>query len=324
MWSNPKYRRAVIGLIIGVMLGVVLSRVLPYLLGTLKSIEFRNVAQHTDQLVERYPFASASVLAIIFGALFALPEQIKGLILLPTRLFRPAHVLELLFTDESEIHLIIPYMAQREFARIDNNQRIQLPDNAPFLPATHGIAIGRLEAHVREVFKGKKRIRISYDQFPPSNLKDHNFLTLGGPFVNRIGSRLLAAYRNSLLSGFKITDDPFGEDENDHFKYELERGSLNTDFGFIIVLPSHLNPEKRICFIFGLWPQGTLSAMEALIEPQHPRHLARRFRRVVSRGESVLAVVKVEITGLADGTSLFVKVRPLSASRAPASRTNCI
>ncbi len=166
MWSNPKYRRAVIGLIIGVMLGVVLSRVLPYLLGTLKSIEFRNVAQHTDQLVERYPFASASVLAIIFGALFALPEQIKGLILLPTRLFRPAHVLELLFTDESEIHLIIPYMAQREFARIDNNQRIQLPDNAPFLPATHGIAIGRLEAHVREVFKGKKRIRILGEDRP--------------------------------------------------------------------------------------------------------------------------------------------------------------
>jgi hypothetical protein len=63
---------------------------------------------------------------------------------------------------------------------------------------------------------------------------------------------------------------------------------------------------------FGIWPQGTSAAIEALIRPDSVSPLGTQFIAKVKQGKGVVAVVETRVTGLQQGRPTFVKVRDLA------------
>jgi hypothetical protein len=74
-------------------------------------------------------------------------------------------------------------------------------------------------------------------------------------------------------------------------------------------MTSPWNAEKKICLLFGLWPQGTLAAVDGILKRCRPAKLANQFRGALKRQQNVIAILRITITGLLQGTGEFVKVR---------------
>jgi len=138
-----------------------------------------------------------------------------------------------------------------------------------------------------------------------------SFVSVGGASVNRMTHRVLDLRK--LDSKLKmIYPDHYAVDEKDNQPYRAEEqeGRVTSDYGFIIVGPSPFNPHKTVCVVFGIWPQGTRAAIQALVDPES----SPKGKELVDRikdNRRVVAIVRTEVTNLNQGPPQLVKVRDL-------------
>jgi hypothetical protein len=230
-------------------------------------------------------------------------------------LIRRRSIIELIFQDEDRVYLVTSHMKQTSFQRIGTNQVINLPSNAPFLPSNIAISTALINNYARDRYGDRKTAVLHFDN-DNWGANAHNFISIGGPFVNEIAKRIIDA--NSIPE-FQITNIPTAVDQTDTYEAERESRSTNpdaplaTDYGFAIHTKNPFNPEKRIVIVFGLWPQGTQAAVAAVLDPAAPSSRNfKMFYKAVKRGRSVIGIVQVRIRGLILERGELIKVREFS------------
>lgn len=124
-----------------------------------------------------------------------------------------------------------------------------------------------------------------------------------------------------LVPKFAITDVPTAIDDGIEYKAEREGGAtgpespLSVDYGFIIIIRNPWDTSKqnrkRLCIVFGLWPQGTQAAFAAMLGDHEASSAQyRRLYRAVARNRDVIAIVRVS-SGMLVERGQIVKVRVL-------------
>jgi hypothetical protein len=227
-------------------------------------------------------------------------------------LFRRSSIIDLVFAREDHVHMVTAHMKQTSFERIDSKQVIQLPSNAPFLPSSAAVSAALIYSYAHERYGAKRTALLHFDD-DNWGADAHNFISIGGPFVNAVAREVVEVIR---IPAFEITDSAVAKDERDIFaperlsKSAQPDAALITDYGFIIFTKNPRNRAKRICVAFGLWPPGTQAAVSAILDCRtQPRRLYKQLRKAIVNDHSVIGVVKVRVSGLVLQQGELVKVR---------------
>jgi hypothetical protein len=189
----------------------------------------------------------------------------------------------------------------------------KLPDNVHLIGVQDAIASSLLQQRLVKVY-GKDSVISEPEVF--SEIRS-TFVSVGGWSVNATTYDILVQ-RKIDAKFHMFYPEHYAVDEADAKKYEtafieLENGkkSIIKDYGFIIIGPNPYDREKMVCLVFGIWPQGTSAALEALIEPDIKSDLGREFIKKVQARQGVLAVVDTEVKGFEQGRPVFRRVRVL-------------
>ncbi len=176
-------------------------------------------------------------------------------------------ILELLLRNERKIHSIVAHTKQASFRRIGENTEVILPENALFLPSTVATSIILLSAFCNKWY-GERKTPVFHHDHDHWDAPEHNFMCVGGPFVNETMKHILDC---QLVPGFSIDDIPTALDHGDRFQAARKKGStdqnapITEDYGFVIFIDNPWNHNKKICALFGLWPHGTQAAVETTL-----------------------------------------------------------
>jgi hypothetical protein len=200
---------------------------------------------------QSHPIESGVSFAVIGALIAPVATQIRKL---RTLLFHRPTIIDLVFKSEDHVHAVVYHMTQESFTRI-GGQQLRLPTNAVLLPYGDAISRELLSSYCHKRYSGR-RTAIFHDHDDRWEMKDHNFICVGGPFTNKIAKRVLESIK---IPDFTIDNIPTGLDSGDRYEAERENASttadapLVKDYGFIIFMKSPWNRDKKICLLFGLW-----------------------------------------------------------------------
>jgi hypothetical protein len=219
--------------------------------------------------------------------------------------------LDVLMKGQASLHVVVGNVPTVDFRRLGPGDPIILPPNAPFLPFGMAMGMADLRAAVSRRFGSSRSLEFHDPDHCGESIK-HSFIALGGPYIHPIVKSVLD---QGLVPEFAIQDGPIASDQADVYSSSREGvqsdGPLASDIGVLIWVRSPYNESCKLCILFGLWPQGTLAAVDALINKVGPRSKCSEFRRHIRRGDDCIAIVRSNISGLIVGTPTILKVRAL-------------
>jgi hypothetical protein len=291
------------GFLVGIYWSVLSSLIKPF------ASDFAARWVEAEEYVEKHPLEAGLLFAVI------------GVMIEPTcrwwrnfaaHLFRRRSIIDLIFKKEKYVYIVTSHMRQTSFERIGDKQTMQLPKNAPFLPSNVAIGAALVYSYVHDRYAGKKTALLHFDN-ENWGADDNNYISIGGPFVNKIVKDVLDA---NLVPDFRITNVPTAIDQTIVYEAEREKQStqpdapLAIDYGFLIYMKNPANNKKRICIAFGLWPAGSQAAVSAILNPgkrsnPHVKQLCKSIRR----DDNVIGIIRVKIRGLMLEEGELVKVR---------------
>jgi len=245
--------------------------------------------------------------AIIGALVLPVTAWVKHIISLTAD--RPT-LMDLIFKHEDYVHAIISHMKQTSFQPIGLTNTIILPNNSLFLPSSIATSIVLLSIYCHNKYGTRKTPMFHYDH-DTWDAQDHNFISVGGPFVNPLVKSILDSKK---IPEFLIDQIPTALDKGTRYQAERENTAAQDapiikDYGFIIYMQNPYNPAKKICILFGLWPQGTQGAVETILGQANRSALFNQFYRYVRKGQDVIGVVQVTVTGLLVGKAEIIKFR---------------
>jgi hypothetical protein len=269
----------------------------------------------SDIYLSTHPLETGIIFAVASAAIVPLLVTGRRLIFV---FFRRISIMDLLFRNDGEVHYIASHMRQTTFQRIGTAQIIELPTNAPLLPSSFAISTAALYAFVAERYHKRKKVLLHFDN-DNWGAESHSFVSIGGPFVNEVPKYVLD---RKLVPKFTITDVPTAIDDGIEYKAEREGGAtspeapLSVDYGFVIIIRNPWDTSKqnrkRLCIVFGLWPQGTQAAFAAMLgDHESSSAKYRQLYRAVARNRDVIAIVRVSVRGMLVERGQIVKVRLL-------------
>jgi hypothetical protein len=187
-----------------------------------------------------------------------------------------------------------------------------LPNNVPLLGVQEAIGISFLRQNLTNEF-GVRTLSLYEDSDFKSRKTNSSFISVGGASINDITFEMLVQQR--LDKQLKmIYPDHYALDEADGQTYRAERQNelISKDYGFIVIGRNPYDVGKLVILAFGIWPQGTKAALDALAEPDTLSQMGRQFIEKIKAGGGVVAVVETKISDLQQGRPHFVKVRDLA------------
>jgi hypothetical protein len=165
---------------------------------------------------------------------------------------------------------------------------------------------------VHDRYVGKKTAVLRFDN-ENWGADNHNYISVGGPFVNKIVKDVLDA---NFVPDFEITNVPTAIDQKVVYEAEREKRStqadapLAVDYGFLIYMKNPGNNKNRICMAFGLWPAGSQAAVGAILNPgKRSNPHVKKLYKSIRREQNVIAIIQVKVRGLMLEEGELVKVR---------------
>jgi hypothetical protein len=226
---------------------------------------------------------------------------------------RPFHaVWDHILRDQRTVPVVIGGLKRPVFQPIHVERLAQLPKNVPLVGVQEAIGISLLREELVGAFGSNSIGLYEAEEFGADKTRS-SFISVGGSSINEVTYDLLV--QRKLDTKFRmIYPDHYAVDGADGITYRAEQqdGLITKDYGFIIVGPNPYDSQKTVCLAFGIWPQGTSAAIEALIRPDSVSPLGTQFIAKVKQGKGVVAVVETRVTGLQQGRPTFVKVRDLA------------
>jgi hypothetical protein len=227
---------------------------------------------------------------------------------------RPFHaVWDGIIGDQRHIPIVIGGIKQGGFhpENTPPGSETPLPSNVHLIAAQDTIASSLLQQRLVRVYG----IDSAITESEGFNELRSTFVTVGGSSVNETTYDILV--QRKLDKKFKMFyPEHYAIDAFDGTRYDPDitpdKKSIVKDFGFIMVGPNPYDQKKTVCVLFGIWPQGTGAALDALIDPDTESVLGRKFIEKLHTHRSVLAVVETVVNGLQQGRPVFVKVRDLA------------
>jgi len=189
--------------------------------------------------------------------------------------------------------------------------KASLPNNVPLLGVQEAIGISFVRQNLANEF-GVRTISLYEDIDFSSRKTNASFVSVGGASINDITFEMLVEHK--LDRQFKMVyPDHYALDEADGQTYRAERQNelISKDYGFIVIGRNPYDTNKLVILAFGIWPQGTRAALDAIAEPDTQSQIGQQFIEKVKAGKGVVAVVETKVSSLQQGRPHFVKVRDL-------------
>jgi hypothetical protein len=189
--------------------------------------------------------------------------------------------------------------------------KASLPNNVPLLGVQEAIGISFLRQNLTNEF-GVHTISLYEDSDFSSRKTNASFVSVGGASINEVTFEMLVEQK--LDRQFKMVyPDHYALDEADGQTYRAEREKdlISKDYGFIVIGRNPYDASKMVILAFGIWPQGTKAALDAIAEPDTESEMGQRFIEKIKGGKGVVAVVETKVSSLQQGRPKFVKVRDL-------------
>lgn len=186
-----------------------------------------------------------------------------------------------------------------------------LPENVPLLGVQEAIGISFLRQNLTNEF-GVRAFNLVEDSGFNSRKTSASFVSVGGSSINDITYDMLVEQK--LDKYFKmIYPDHYAVDEADGETYraQLQNGLISKDYGFILIGRNPYDTNKFVFLAFGIWPQGTRAALDALADPDLHSPKGQEFIEKIKEGKGVVAIVEIKVSRLDQGHPTFVKVRDL-------------
>jgi hypothetical protein len=224
---------------------------------------------------------------------------------------RPLHAIwDSIIAEQQEIPIVIGSVRQREFQPLNANSESRLPENVPLLGEQEAVAISTLRQNLAAAYSDKSPRVYEYQSFPDTETHS-SFISVGGASINDITGDMLI--RHHLDSDLRIFyPDHYARDGKTRYDAVLdEENRVVKDYGFIVVGPNPYDSTKTVCLVFGIWPQGTRAALDALTNPDTDSAKGQEFIERVKKHEGTVAVLGVDVNKLSQGRPTFVVVRPL-------------
>jgi hypothetical protein len=217
-----------------------------------------------------------------------------------------------LIRDQNNIPIVVGSTRIEKFYPLRSHRSATLPKNVPLLGKQEAIGVSLLRQELADAFGSKAITLYQAEDFGPSKAR-FNFVSIGGGSINDVTRDFSDEHR--IDAKFKMLyPDHYAIDEYDRTTYraELQDGILTKDYGFIIIGPNSYDRRKKVILAYGIWPQGTHAAIEALLRPDIVSPLGQAFVERVKSGRGVVAVVETAVINLEQGPPIFVKVRDLA------------
>lgn len=291
------------GFLIGIYWSVLSSLIEPF------ASDFAAQWVEAEEYVEKHPIEAGLLFAVIGVMIEPTWRWCRNL---TKRFLSRRSIIDLIFKNEESIHVVTAHMRQTSFERIGDKQTIQLPSNAPFLPSNVAIGAALVYSYVHDRYVGKKTAVLRFDN-ENWGADNHNYISVGGPFVNKIVKDVLDA---NFVPDFEITNVPTAIDQKVVYEAEREKRStqadapLAVDYGFLIYMKNPGNNKNRICMAFGLWPAGSQAAVGAILNPgKRSNPHVKKLYKSIRREQNVIAIIQVKVRGLMLEEGELVKVR---------------
>lgn len=203
----------------------------------------------------------------------------------------------LLASKDSNTRVVIGALKLKEIAVGDPPGPVQLPKNVFVVADEDAIAAAELRAVlVREYSDRNIELRVAEEAV---DIRDNTIL-VGGGSVNKITKNFLPQLSKQVAIVYP-----------DHYalyagqRYDAKKngdGEISEDYGFIVIGPNPHDSTKKVCLVFGIWPQGTYAAIEALTRPEilNSPHGKELVQKLLTRG-SLVARVNTKVLGYARG-----------------------
>jgi hypothetical protein len=222
---------------------------------------------------------------------------------------RPLHAIwNNIIAEQTDIPIVIGNTRVKEFQPLDTNSSSRLPANVPLLGEQEAVAISHLREKLTAAYSDKNVSVYEYQSF--STIETHaSFISIGGASINAITGDML---KHQLDANLRIIyPNHYAVDGGTRYDATVNQGRVTKDYGFIIVGPNPYDSSKTVCLAFGIWPQGTSAALNALTDPVTDSDLGRQFLERVKKHQGVVAIVSVDVNQLSQGRPHFEVVRPL-------------
>jgi hypothetical protein len=254
------------------------------------------------------PFAETIAVALVTLSVAWLRAKLKY------RLFH--RVWDRLADKRKDIHIVFPSFNVKQFDIDIVKKKSRIPSNIFLIPLAESLGISQLIQVFERVYRGKRVILHSSNSFA---FLTEDFVTIGGPSINRITDLLLN--HHNLDCSLRITyPDHYVEDQCDGETYAVQElnGEINNDFGFIIISKNPFNPKAVVFVLYGVWAHGTNSAIQTLtrliIDKQQTPSVRRLVDRLDAQGE-VTIVSESKIYGFTTGVPDIIKIRDVVKTR---------
>ena len=208
---------------------------------------------------------------------------------------------------QKTIHLILPSFKLASFHIEIANSDSPIPDNVVLMPFAEALGISDLKRTLEKLYPKKRVILHDSDRF--TDFKE-SFISIGGPSINRVTHELVSVRK--IDKGFSIHYPAHAAEDTVPptavYSPQKNGNMIIEDYGFIIISDNPFDTEKRVCIVFGVWANGTNSAIQSLIGVNDS---AKNIGTYVRKHRNVLVTTRSNVTGVFTGLPEIAKMRPL-------------
>jgi hypothetical protein len=252
------------------------------------------------------PLVQALLGAIVGALVTSIQNRVRNYVKL-----KPFHIIwDDIINDEENIYIAVSDIPLDEFPIIESNTTSQLPSNVPLLGVQEAVGLAELRQALKVAYPSKKITPYLSKEFTFYN---SSFISVGGSSVNLATYEILI--NNNLDTEVKIVyPDHYAIETRDNVEYKpyLIKNKIKEDYGFIIIHRNPFNFEKTVCMLFGVWPQGTLAAIQTMIELNIKQKYVKQLINLRKKKCPVLVIVKTKVVGLGQGSPEIIRVRKLT------------
>lgn len=251
------------------------------------------------------PLAKALLASLLGALLTVIQNKIRNYIKL-----KPFHIIwDNILNHEENIYIAVSDIPLNEFPILEENTTAKLPNNVPLLGVQEAVGLAELRQAMKIAYPNKK---VSPTLSRDFKFYTSSFIAVGGPSVNLATYEILI--NNKLNHNIEMVyPEHYAIDKKNDIEYKpyLINNEIKEDYGFIIINRNPFNRNKTVCLIFGVWPQGTLAAIQVMTELNIEKKYVKNLTTLINRKRSVLVIVKTKIAGLVQGTPEIVLLREL-------------
>lgn len=208
----------------------------------------------------------------------------------------------------------------------------RLPKNVPLVGVPEALGIAELREALTQGSQKRHpelHVRGEYGR----NVTELSFVSVGRPSVNEMTRNLVASWNENekddnkklifengvTLDGKLVIHYPShyvvdgGQGTSTPYRAQEKDGRIVKDYGFIVIGKSPYQEGRMVCAVFGVWPQGTQAAVEALIRPDSTSDYGKQLLKRIRERRGVVAIVETQVRGLSAEGPKLVAVRPLES-----------